>query len=156
MTPLRPTVTSTLRSTTVPPSALWEVYEKFSWETFDKSVKTVAPATSTSAKLQIGAPINISTVSPSFSGKTNILACFKDQKGAGQFTFALPLNPMCTVTRTYDIDVCAQTGATSVTHGVRYDGALKFLYEGGLTEEALQDSVEKLLEEAKAATPTLP
>ena len=110
MTPLRPTVTSSLR-TSVPPSAFWSVYENFSWETFDASISKVTPATT--SKLQIGAPINISTASPSFSGQTNILACFKDQKGAGQFTYSLPLNPMCTVTRTYDIDVCTQTGEVS-------------------------------------------
>ena len=117
------------------------VYESFSWSKFDSSITSSSSPTS---KLSIGSPLTITTTTPSYTGSTRILGCFKDQDGAGQFAFELPLNPLCTVTRSFQVDVCGKTGVASVTHGVRYDGAMKAFYEGGLTEESLEESIRKV------------
>ncbi|GMI32569.1 hypothetical protein TrRE_jg7779 [Triparma retinervis] len=152
MTPLRPTLTSTVR-TRCKPSTIWGVYESLKWESFNATVTSVKPNTSGSntsgsTKLSIGMPIDISTSKPSFSGSTFLESCFKDQQSNGAITYTLNLNPLASMTQTYKIETI-KGGETEVTHGVRYDGMLKKMYEGSVAESELRESVENIIRQAE-------
>mmetsp|Transcript_16513 Transcript_16513/g.34073 ORF Transcript_16513/g.34073 Transcript_16513/m.34073 type:complete len:148 (-) Transcript_16513:132-575(-) len=139
MTPLRPTIASTIR-TKAKPTTVWSLYEKLNWDSWNPTVTSV----SSSAPLRIGSPLTITTTSPSFTGSTTLESCFKDQI----LTYTLSLNPLCTMTQTYKIET-VKGGETEVTHGVRYDGLMKGFYEGSVGEGDLKESVERIIQLAE-------
>jgi hypothetical protein len=52
------------------------------------------------------------------------------------------------MTQTYKIETI-KGGETEVTHGVRYDGMLKKMYEGSVAESELRESVENIIRQAE-------
>ncbi|GMI24935.1 hypothetical protein TrCOL_g4108 [Triparma columacea] len=149
MTPLRPTLKATVR-TRVKPSVIWEVYSSLNWDTFNSNITSVSSSTTKSppTKLSLGMPLSIVTSKPQFNGTTFLEACFKDQDSNGVITYTLNLNPLATMTQTYKLET-VKGGETEVTHGVRYDGMLKRMYEGSVEERELGDEVKEIIRQAE-------
>jgi len=143
MTPRHPTLAATVR-TRVKPSAVWQVYERMDWSTFNRNISSVKAT----KVLSLGLTFEISTTKPSFSGSTFIESCFKDQNSNGIIVYSLNFNPLASMTSTFKLET-VKGGETEITHGVRYDGMLKRLYEGSVEEGELRESVEEIIRQAE-------
>jgi len=114
------------------------------WSTFNRNISSVKAT----KVLSLGLTFEISTTKPSFSGSTFIESCFKDQNSNGIIVYSLNFNPLASMTSTFKLET-VKGGETEITHGVRYDGMLKRLYEGSVEEGELRESVEEIIRQAE-------
>ncbi|GMI06753.1 hypothetical protein TrVE_jg14358 [Triparma verrucosa] len=144
MTPLRPHVTASIR-TSLPATSIWSQYEKLSdWPKWDPSILSITSPVP--PPLKIGQKLTLTTSSPSYTGSLPLLSCFSPTT----LTYTLPL-PGCQITRSFEIKTSDE--GVEVIHGIRYDGMMKFMYKEKEEEEMknLKGQVEKLVELAEKA-----